>query len=1054
MWYEPLRGIKSKGSQAARPGSLGALAAARREHEGQFFTPDDVAALMWRIVEPAMEQKLKRDHSRVSIMDNSVGSGRLLQFANPDKHAIYGVDVDGTTVEMLGEQAAAAGFECEFEQCGMELIDPRCFDVALINPPFSVHLDAPTLEPYPCTCYGRFGPNSAALSHAYALAQAVAGAQLVVALLPRTFANEVHKQPLQFLDADAAARLYARVDLPPRVFREEGTEVQVSLLVFGSVATATVEHLTLQSLDQNVELQNRLMLVGARVPGVCRLLRRDVEEGKPAIKTPVTGDRIVRVVRDGRRVSLRFGCGLTEAKVLNAILRERVPSGRDNLHRHPAGVRYVGQGVFDMEVHLAQDDSFGSFEDFVGEIRLAGGVPQVDPGILGYLKRAARATRRQAMPLRHTVFVEDGVAGNSDQLEARPRRVQVADPQMWGSPAMEPSQTYSFERAEDGRYRFEIAGREFRLTPEDLYERFEVVGGAAESGWTTMHEGLIGAFPSEAANWRARARVLGIDKWLSWGYQFDDLVEMAMKPVGAIAAWDMGLGKARLAAALILLHGVRHGLIVTEAGLIDEMVIELDGLPIGRDQWQVITSPEQAGALRCINVISYERLRLQIGATAERKRMHKTYAGLMRRRLGVAIFDEGDILSNPTSDQARACAQLSARKRYVLSATPMANYPRDLAPTLAFVAGDGTAAQPWGWRRGKLEASWRTSMAVAERGIDAFREAFVTTTWVTREFEDTMTEGAKREIPRIGNLEQYRKMVAPHIKRRIVEEPEVAQWIKIPPEHREVIEVPWDHAHLAYYLKVVEEFSQFYRDIRKDPGKKNNLIAILARIRAVSFASDYPQHGVEGFGAYGALTSKQRWVIDEIERLTHAGRKTVVYAENPGLIELIGRELGKRSIDTMPFHGKIPVRKRTRELNERFRFGPCPNLLATLGVTQKGLNLWQAQEVITLSRSWSATTEEQAIARLLRPQQKANVRVRYVHLPGGIDGYKAQLVHFKRDAARAGLDWGTPETEDADFLHLDTIIGRFVEDMAKLHQLAGRDLRRWLESFDKELAHA
>lgn len=1052
-WYDALRGIKSRGSQADRPGSLGGLAAARRVHEGQFFTPDAVAALMWRIATPAIERELEKrgPMGRVALLDNSVGSGRLLQFADPAKHAIFGFDVDAGAVAQVGEQALAAGFECEFEHCAMESAKPRGFDVALINPPFSVHLDAPTIQPYACTCYGRYGPNSAAISHAYALAQALEAAYIVVALLPRTFADELLREPVAYLDADQSKRMRAKIDLPAGSFREEGTEVQVSIVVFGTGSYGHIERIELDSLDAPVSISPALVLYGRGRPSIGRC---DVKDTGPSITLPVTGERKVRVVRDGRRVGLRFGCGLTEAKVMNAILRERVPSGRDSQHRYPKDVRFVGQGVFDLEVHLAQDEPVASFRAFVDLIGEAGGEAVVDEGIFGYLKRATRATRRQATPLRHTVFVQDGVAGAANQVEARPRRTQVADPKVWGSPVLEPNRTYGFERGEDGNYCMTIAGREIRLKPEDLYERFEVVTGAAESGWTVVHQGLIKAFPGVAQGWMARARAARIDEWLSWGYQFDDLIELAMKPVGTIAAWDMGLGKARLASALILLHGVRHGLIVTEAGLIDEMVIELKGLPIAADQWQVITSPHQASALRRINLISYERLRMPVQSDGSKKRMRKTYAGLMRRRAGVAVFDEGDLLSNPNSDQARACAQLSAKKRYVLTATPMANYPRDLAPTLAFAAGDGTAAQPWGWRRGKLEPNWRQSMIGAERGIDAFRDAFVTTQWVTREFEDTMTEGAKREIPRIGNLELYRQMVAPHIKRRIVEEPEVAQWIKIPPETREVVEVPWDHEHLRYYMEVVQEFSDFYLRSRAEPGKKNNLIAILARIRAVSFASDYPQYGVEGFGAYGKLTSKHRWVLGEIERLTKAGRKTVLYAENPGLIELIGRELSNRGVDVMSFHGKIPVRTRTKDLNTRFRYGPCPNLLATTGVTQKGLNLWQAQEVLMLSRSWSATTEEQAIHRLLRPQQKENVRVRYIHLPGSIDCYKAQLVQFKRDAARAGLDWGTPETEDADFLHLDTVIGRFVDDMVKLHQLADRDLRRWLDNIPKETAYA
>ena len=53
--------------------------------------------------------------------------------------------VHGPCVTPLGEAAKAAGFQCHFSTVGMEQIDPTGFGVALINPPFSLHLEAPTL---------------------------------------------------------------------------------------------------------------------------------------------------------------------------------------------------------------------------------------------------------------------------------------------------------------------------------------------------------------------------------------------------------------------------------------------------------------------------------------------------------------------------------------------------------------------------------------------------------------------------------------------------------------------------------------------------------------------------------------------------------------------------------------------------------------------------------------------------------------------------------------------------------------------------------------------
>jgi hypothetical protein len=49
------------------------------------------------------------------------------------------------------------------------------------------------------------------------------------------------------------------------------------------------------------------------------------------------------------------------------------------------------------------------------------------------------------------------------------------------------------------------------------------------------------------------------------------------------------------------------------------------------------------------------------------------------------------------------------------------------------------------------------------------------------------------------------------------------------------------------------------------------------------------------------------------------------------------------------------------------------------------------------------------------------------------------MVQHKAGAVRAGLDEGEDDCHPDDFLHLDTILGRFVEDVA---QRLGLDLRK------------
>lgn len=1036
-WYAPLRERRSLGSQAARPGSLAGLHEARRAHLSQFFTPDDLAGYLWRLVEPAMARALKREPGgRIPLFDNSVGTGRLFQYADPEWHTLSGVDVHEPSVAALAERAEAAGFEVELLSCGMEAIRPRGYAVGLLNPPFSIRLESPLLEPLPCTTWGRFGPGTSAISHAYAIDQALEACDVVVAIVPRGEAEAIAASP------ERGARLYALLTLPEHAFEDEGTRVETAIVAFGRsprkgelVRMRVTEPASATAPDLGLECRTSVALRP-------RLRPRELDSGRPSITLPVTHDRRVRLSHDGRWLRLRFYCGLTEAKVRNALLGARIEAVRPSpQHRYPKHIAFDGQGKLDLEVHLIQADPMASFQRLLGEIREAGGEVQVDPGIYGYLRRRIRQDARRRVPLGRVVRQAPGVvpAGEA-RIRGRALHTHTADPKRWISPLIEAGTVLEFHRTDAGRYRYQVDGETFEICEEEFAGRFEIETRNGEGEWVRVHPGRSSACRELARMWRARAEALGIHRWLTWDFQMEDLVELMIAPGGAIVAWEMGLGKARLAAALCLLAGHQRNLICVKPHLIPEMVRELEGLPIDRRDWQVIRKPGDLRDLRKINVIAYTRLRLPLA----RGHVRRTYARALRRRIGLMVSDEGHLLANWDSLTSRALRMVSAKKRYVLTGTPIPNYPRDILPLVAFVSGDATATQPYGLYRQHLLPCQRQTMRVAQRGLDAFRERHVSLEWVTNEFCENLRDGAKREIPRIKDLAGYREWLGPHIKRRVTQEPDVAAHVRIPVPSEYTRTVRWDPEHLGHYLRVAEEFASWYRDYRErltGTGRGANLVTVLARIQAVERAASVPHMPIKGFGAYTPLTSKQRYVLDRLEQLTREGHKSILYASSPAVIARLAQALSARGIESVCFHGERPILERTKELDERYRFGPAPVLLASLGVTQDGLNIPQANRVIYYDRAWSAKTESQAGRRVLRPQQQRAVEFEYVHLAGSIDEYKAQMVAHKADAAAAGLDYGTPELDGVEFLHLDTLLGRFCADLAELMGCQRGELR-------------
>jgi hypothetical protein len=284
--------------------------------------------------------------------------------------------------------------------------------------------------------------------------------------------------------------------------------------------------------------------------------------------------------------------------------------------------------------------------------------------------------------------------------------------------------------------------------------------------------------------------------------------------------------------------------------------------------------------------------------------------------------------------------------------------------------------------------------------------------------------------------------------RRVAQEPEVRKWITIPVADRKTITVDWDLDHLRFYLKTAEDFREWW--IRSTVGngsrsKQLNMVSILARIGAVERANNSPQAGIKSkgrdFGSYAPFTAKQRKALELAEQFHNEGRKTILYTHSPDTAERLALELKDRGIDAVTLHGGKAIKPRTKELDDKFRFGSVTELVATLGVSQTGLNIPQACRVIMLDRDWSAKTEEQAIARVLRPQQTRDVLVVYLRHPGSVDDYQAQMVNFKKDTARAGLDWATPELEDVPFYHIDTILSQFCNDLAGLLRCKPHELR-------------
>jgi SNF2 family N-terminal domain. len=252
-------------------------------------------------------------------------------------------------------------------------------------------------------------------------------------------------------------------------------------------------------------------------------------------------------------------------------------------------------------------------------------------------------------------------------------------------------------------------------------------------------------------------------------------------------------------------------------------------------------------------------------------RPKRTLSKGLRNKIANILCDEGGLLANYQTQQTQAVWQVGAKRRYILDGTPSPNYPREMLNLAAFFAGEERAYQPYSMKGGFIHERLFNGAENQPTGRDEFNRRFVTVVWATNEFLDSGV-GAKREVPKINPeyLDEYRKWVAPLIKRRVQQEPDVSRHVKFPvPELREPVKVDWDFDHLALYVQTAEEFAQWYRryaNEQKLNGKALNLTIILARMAACFKAANVPS-AVQGYGrGFHELTTKEIAVLDLVKK--------------------------------------------------------------------------------------------------------------------------------------------------------------------------------------------
>jgi superfamily II DNA or RNA helicase len=394
------------------------------------------------------------------------------------------------------------------------------------------------------------------------------------------------------------------------------------------------------------------------------------------------------------------------------------------------------------------------------------------------------------------------------------------------------------------------------------------------------------------------------------------LSALAAQNLGGILADEMGLGKTVQTLAFLRLHrGDGPALIVCPTSLLSNWRREAERFV---PEMKVLLIE---GADRAEKIARLARYDLALTSYGLLRRDVDLYAGLT---LGAIVLDEAQHIKNPETQNAQAAFSLPARRRFVLTGTPMENSVRDLWSLMNFVAP--------GYLGSRAD----------------FRERY----------EKPLMEGVAATSPVSTVQRRLARRLRPFFLRR--RKADVAR--ELPEKIEQVVPCELAPTQRATYNALLREIQQgLGAGQASDGARRMQMLTGLLRLRQVccdlrllGFPPNEPPD-----------RSVKLDLLDELlEEIIDGGHRVLVFSQFVKMLDLIKERLIATGTDYCYLAG---LTKNRQEEVDRFQNdGAIPVFLVSLKAGGVGLNLSAADTVIHFDPWWNAAVEAQATDRAHR----------------------------------------------------------------------------------------
>ena len=349
-----------------------------------------------------------------------------------------------------------------------------------------------------------------------------------------------------------------------------------------------------------------------------------------------------------------------------------------------------------------------------------------------------------------------------------------------------------------------------------------------------------------------------------------------------------------------------------------------------------------------------------------------TTYGTLRRDIGklrefdfdYAILDEAQAIKNPSSQAAKACRLLRARRRVTVTGTPVENHLGELWSLFEFL------------NPGMLGRSQKLNqLFTAGRGTGRANGA------------------AGNEDERPKNVAILARALRPFLLRRTKQQ----VLTELPAKTEQTLYCELDASERKLYDELREHYRRTLLHRVNDQGLKKSAFHVLEALLRLRQAACHP--GLLDKKKIDGGSSKLETLLEQLTEVIDGGHKALVFSQFTSLLAIVRRQLDRRGVVYEYLDGRTV--KRQAKVQRFQTDAECPLFLISLKAGGQGLNLTAADYVFILDPWWNPAVEAQAVDRAHRIGQHRNVFAYRLIARDTVEEKILQLQEHKRGLAEA-----------------------------------------------------